>query len=112
MRDSAAAAYSAACLDGEVDTERGLQEAYRYLAHYYLNKEHLDHAAQYAYKCLDHEEVCAYLQFIIHIAKSCQTNLFLYICLNTSIARLQAKEGAQTYVSCYAQKVRDLLVVC
>lgn len=58
MHDSAAAAYTAACLDGgENDSEKGLQEAHRYLAHYHLNKGHLDNAAHYAFKCLDHEEV-------------------------------------------------------
>ncbi|XP_077296926.1 uncharacterized protein LOC143918754 [Arctopsyche grandis] len=56
MQDSAAAAYSAACLDGDTDTDKGLQDAHRYLANYHLKKGHLDHAAHYAFKCLDHED--------------------------------------------------------
>lgn len=57
MRDSAAAAYSAACLGPGTESEKGLQEAFRYLANYHLNNNHLDYAAHYAYKCLEHEEV-------------------------------------------------------
>lgn len=57
MRDSAAAAYSAACLSGDAGVHKRLQEAYRYLAHYHLKDSKLDQAAHYAYKCMGHEEV-------------------------------------------------------
>ncbi|KAG6450381.1 hypothetical protein O3G_MSEX006554 [Manduca sexta] len=55
MPNSAAAAYTAACQDPANAGSKELPTAQQYLAHYYLRFSLLDHAAHYAYKCLEHE---------------------------------------------------------
>ncbi|XP_004930901.1 cell division cycle protein 23 homolog isoform X2 [Bombyx mandarina] len=55
MPNSAAAAYTAACQDPANSGSKELPAAQRYLAQYYLRFSLLDHAAHYAYKCLEHE---------------------------------------------------------
>ncbi|XP_075992623.1 cell division cycle protein 23 [Anticarsia gemmatalis] len=55
MPNSAAAAYTAACQDPANAGSKELPAAQRYLAQYYLRFSLLDHAAHYAYKCLEHE---------------------------------------------------------
>ncbi|XP_013133925.1 PREDICTED: cell division cycle protein 23 homolog isoform X2 [Papilio polytes] len=55
MPNSAAAAYTAACQEAGNAGSKELPAAQRYLAQYYLRFALLDHAAHYAYKCLDHE---------------------------------------------------------
>ncbi|XP_013201225.1 cell division cycle protein 23 homolog [Amyelois transitella] len=55
MPNSAAAAYTAACQDPANSGSKELPSAQRYLAQYYLRFSLLDHAAHYAYKCLEHE---------------------------------------------------------
>ncbi|XP_063617411.1 cell division cycle protein 23 homolog [Cydia splendana] len=55
MPNSAAAAYTAACQDAANAGSKDLPPAMRYLAHYYLRFSLLDHAAHYAYKCLEHD---------------------------------------------------------
>ncbi|XP_028155899.1 cell division cycle protein 23 homolog isoform X2 [Ostrinia furnacalis] len=55
MPNSAAAAYTAACQDAANAGSRELPPAQRYLAQYYLRFSLVDHAAHYAYKCLEHE---------------------------------------------------------
>lgn len=57
MPNSAAAAYTAACQEAGNAGSKELPAAQRYLAQYYLRFALLDHAAHYAYKCLDHENV-------------------------------------------------------
>ncbi|XP_045766886.1 cell division cycle protein 23 homolog [Maniola jurtina] len=55
MPNSAAAAYTAACQDPANAGSKELPAAQRYLAQYYLRFSLIDHAAHYAYKCLEHE---------------------------------------------------------
>ncbi|KAM3964729.1 cell division cycle protein 23 homolog [Aphomia sociella] len=55
MPNSAAAAYTAACQDPANAGSKELPIAQRYLAQYYLRFSLLDHAAHYAYKCLENE---------------------------------------------------------
>ncbi|KAG7311270.1 hypothetical protein JYU34_002301 [Plutella xylostella] len=55
MPNSAAAAYTAAAQDPGSAGSRELPAALRYLAQYYLRFSLLDHAAHYAYKCLDYD---------------------------------------------------------
>ncbi|XP_014362074.2 cell division cycle protein 23 homolog [Papilio machaon] len=55
MPNSAAAAYTAACQEPGNAGSKELPPAQRYLAQYYLRFALLDHAAHYAYKCLEHE---------------------------------------------------------
>ncbi|CAK1602824.1 unnamed protein product [Parnassius mnemosyne] len=55
MPNSAAAAYTAACQDPANAGSKELPAAQRYLAQYYLRFSLLDHAAHYAYKCLEHD---------------------------------------------------------
>ncbi|KAL4712786.1 hypothetical protein ACJJTC_011856 [Scirpophaga incertulas] len=55
MPNSAAAAYTAATQDAASAGSRELPPALRYIAQYYLRFSLLDHAAYYAYKCLEHE---------------------------------------------------------
>lgn len=55
MPNSAAAAYTAACQDPANAGSKELPAAQRYLAQYYLRFSLLDHAAHYAYKCMEHE---------------------------------------------------------
>ncbi|XP_059049859.1 cell division cycle protein 23 homolog [Achroia grisella] len=55
MPNSAAAAYTAACQDPANASSKELPIAQRYLAQYYLRFSLLDHAAHYAYKCLENE---------------------------------------------------------
>lgn len=60
MPNSAAAAYTAACQDPANAGSKELPAAQRYLAQYYLRFALIDHAAYFAYKCLEHESVSAY----------------------------------------------------
>ncbi|XP_068621265.1 cell division cycle protein 23 homolog [Battus philenor] len=55
MPNSAAAAYTAACQEPANTGSKELPAAQRYLAQYYLRFSLLDHAAHYAYKCLEYE---------------------------------------------------------
>lgn len=55
MPNSAAAAYTAACQDPALANNKEIPMAQRFLAQYYLRFSLLDHAAHYAYKCLEHE---------------------------------------------------------
>ncbi|XP_053599682.1 cell division cycle protein 23 homolog [Plodia interpunctella] len=55
MPNSAAAAYTAACQDPANSGSKELPAAQRYLAQYYLRFSLLDHAAHYAYKCLEND---------------------------------------------------------
>lgn len=57
MPNSAAAAYTAAVQDAGNAGSKELPPALRYLAQYYLRFSLLDHAAHYAYKCLEHDTV-------------------------------------------------------
>lgn len=60
MPNSAAAAYTAACQDPANAGSKELPAAQRYLAQYYLRFALIDHAAYFAYKCLEHESVSVY----------------------------------------------------
>lgn len=79
MPNSAAAAYTAACQDAANAGSKELPAAQRYLAQYYLRFSLLDHAAHYAYKCLEHESVS-----MLCYDAQCYRILFISI-LGTSI---------------------------
>lgn len=61
--DNAAAAYTEYCLKeeeqrtGVYDDQNEFFNAFQYLANYHLQKNQLEEAYTYAYKCLEHEEV-------------------------------------------------------
>lgn len=65
MPNSAAAAYTAACQDPANAGSKEMPAAQRYLAQYYLRFSLLDHAAHYAYKCLEHESVSSFFRITI-----------------------------------------------
>ena len=68
-QNHAAAAYTEYVTENEARADKGeMSQAYRYLANYYVKRNQVDEAYQYAQKCLEFEEVCKVLfKYLISI---------------------------------------------
>lgn len=104
MPNSAAAAYTAACQDPANSCSKELPSAQRYLAQYYLRFSLLDHAAHYAYKCLEHENVSSSIPVDIPHAGSWNTHsLISNFEMPKNLIVSKAKNGSHTLQKLYSQ---------